>query len=658
MDSLDSIPRSDKAKLSNAIQWLQENPGEKPTTASRIFKVKPEAIRAILFRTKRKHIGAKNKRGGHNKILSASQNDAIQLYCKEQFEGGLGATRSMVYSAISFLKSQEEPPRPPPSWRWFNNWMKHNSNLHTIKTKPIAQNRVDTHSEKDLEEWFGKYHAILDKYNIRKSRNIWNMDESGARVGCPNGEEVIVPIEVKELYTAGPENRKSVTIIEAICADGSTPPPPMIICPGQRIIESWIHDNLLGNEVIAQLPTGYTNEAIAIAWLQYFITFINAGQDKLWKLLLLDGHCTHENPDFVILAYDNHIALLEYPSHLTHVLQLLDVGVFQPWKHYHNQAIHQSMHSLDLEYNITSFFRDLKEIREKTMKSYTIKHVFQDSGMWPISYKIALRKMRQYSTKRTTQAIPISNDSIELFDLPPTTYFQYESRLHEWEERVPDILSSPSARRFQSWAHATKVYLSKVQLQHHEYQLIQHQLIVQSKAKIGNRRSINTGGPINIETARQKKRAKEQREKDEAIRKAQKAIDSDIRKSKLALNRKGIEARKSERERKKLLLELTAKEEFIPLELLVPIRDPEKNPTLAELESLKPHPSLVQALQELQPSAIGLIDPVLLNNDIEFQLELQEELVEKVDNSSDIGSDESDRSIDSIARNADFISFD
>jgi hypothetical protein len=162
------------------------------------------------------------------------------------------------------------------------------------------------------------------------------MDKLGARVGCPNGEEVIVPIEVKELYTTSPENRKSMTIIEAICIDGLEPPPPMIICPRQRIMESWIPDNLLGSEVIAQSATGYTNEAIATAWLQHFITFIKAGRDKPWKLLLLDGYLTYENLDFVILAYDNHVALLEYPSHLMYVLQPLDVGVFRPWKHYHN----------------------------------------------------------------------------------------------------------------------------------------------------------------------------------------------------------------------------------------------------------------------------------------------------------------------------------
>lgn len=47
------------------------------------------------------------------------------------------------------------------------------------------------------------------------------MDGSGARIGCPGGEHVIVPSQVKDLYTASPKNHKSVTIIETIRVDGS-----------------------------------------------------------------------------------------------------------------------------------------------------------------------------------------------------------------------------------------------------------------------------------------------------------------------------------------------------------------------------------------------------------------------------------------------------
>ena len=83
--------------------------------------------------------------------------------------------------------------------------------------------------------------------------------------------------DVKELYTASPENRQSLTIIETICIDGSPPPPPVVICPGEKIIETWIHDNLTSAEAIAVSQTGYTNENIALAWLDHFIKHVDAG---------------------------------------------------------------------------------------------------------------------------------------------------------------------------------------------------------------------------------------------------------------------------------------------------------------------------------------------------------------------------------------------
>ncbi|RPA94213.1 hypothetical protein L873DRAFT_1939923 [Choiromyces venosus 120613-1] len=134
-----------------------------------------------------------------------------------------------------------------------------------IKTKPIARARITTHTEEDLKTFFTNYQENLDCYGIHHARYIYNMDESVVRIGCPTGEIIVVPTEVKELYTASPENQKSLMIIEAICADGTPPPPPVIICPGEKIMESWIHENLTGAEVITISPTGYDNENIALA---------------------------------------------------------------------------------------------------------------------------------------------------------------------------------------------------------------------------------------------------------------------------------------------------------------------------------------------------------------------------------------------------------
>jgi hypothetical protein len=113
-----------------------------------------------------------------------------------------------------------------------------------------------------------------------------------------------------------------------------------------------------------------------------------------------------------------------------------------------------------------------------------------------------------------------------------------------------------------------------------------------------------------------------------------------------------------------LVVQLRAGGEFIHVDLLDPIRDPEKDPTLEELESLKPHPSLTQALEALRPQ----IDPQLLddsNSKVDIQLEQKADVVDVIYKSSDdedkLGGYKSDleesiASFDSIARNADFIS--
>jgi hypothetical protein len=97
----------------------------------------------------------------------------------------------------------------------------------------------------------------------------------------------------------------------------------------------------------------------------------------------------------VLKAEENNILLFRFPSHLTHILQPLDVGIFRPWKHWHKQAVLNALQGLDLEYNIRSLFRDLAEIRKNTFKDHTIKNAFRDSGMWPLNNKLAVKAMKR-----------------------------------------------------------------------------------------------------------------------------------------------------------------------------------------------------------------------------------------------------------------------
>jgi hypothetical protein len=139
---------------------------------------------------------------------------------------------------------------------------------------------------------------VLRKYKIIKAKNVINMDESGAYIRYPGGEYIIVLAEVKEIYTLSPENRKSVIVIEAIYADGSNPSPPFIIIPGQRIMENWIILELIGKKRIATTPTRYTNNEVALLYLNYLIYYIRTSPNKPWKILLLNSHKSHKTDKF------------------------------------------------------------------------------------------------------------------------------------------------------------------------------------------------------------------------------------------------------------------------------------------------------------------------------------------------------------------------
>ena len=146
------------------------------------------------------------------------------------------------------------------------------------------------------------------------------MDDSGVRVGCPSGEKIIVPIGVDDQYSSSPENRKSITIIETIRADGSKTLPPFIIAPGAYIMENWIATELEGDEKLCVTTSGYTSNEVALQYLDHCIEYSGAGPEKHWRILLLDGHESHQSNAFQKKAQENNILPYYFPSHLTHCL--------------------------------------------------------------------------------------------------------------------------------------------------------------------------------------------------------------------------------------------------------------------------------------------------------------------------------------------------
>jgi len=92
---------------------------------------------------------------------------------------------------------------------------------------------------------------------------------------------VIVPANVKELYTISPKNRKSITMIKTIIANGREPLPPFVIALRKKVIDNWINKKLIRKERIAATLISYTNNEIAMQYIDYLIKYSHARPDKL-----------------------------------------------------------------------------------------------------------------------------------------------------------------------------------------------------------------------------------------------------------------------------------------------------------------------------------------------------------------------------------------
>ena len=263
---------------------------------------------------------------------------------------------------------------------------------------------------------------------------------------------------------------------------------------------------------------------------------------------------------------------------------------------------------------------------------------------------------------------------------PKDPISQSKQGLNEWIERDPTTWSSPSRCCHVEALKSAKVQLNYAYLVDSERQLMHTRLTEEQNRRNNSRKSLHKGGAISVLEARKKKSDWQGKEKTDVIRKVKTAIQQQTSKATKDLKARGVLAHKEEKIRKKKYVDLLSRGEVLPVGIDIPIWDPEKNLTQAEQEAFLPHIFLVERLNKLCPKSSPVV-PLILDLELE-KMEQEVEIItiteaerepawvvkdwessNKSVKSAEIQSmmDSSDAasccSVDSIARNADFVKF-
>src|SRR2546421_3659453 len=143
---------------------------------------------------------------------------------------------------------------------------------------------------------------------------------------------VVVNARLRKKYQAQPGHQEWITMVECVCIDGTTIP-PLIIFKGENLMTNWIPRDVANDWHFSCNSKGWTSNIHGEQWIEK--CFDATTQEKAngqYCLLICDRHDSHISAQFVRYCIDHTIVLFLLPPHASHILQLLDMGVFGPLK--------------------------------------------------------------------------------------------------------------------------------------------------------------------------------------------------------------------------------------------------------------------------------------------------------------------------------------
>lgn len=323
---------------------------------------------------------------------------------------------------------------------------RHKDEWKTLKLKFLDVQRKAAHKKEDISQWFELFEFIVDEWDLAPAQ-IWNMDETGFRIGVLEGLQLVLcRAEVRALYMDSPEKRTLVTSCETVSAAGESIPPG-IIFPAKCHIPWMFPEDLPEDWMIGYSDKGYNTVELGIGWIQHFDKYtkrllepdnqkwradvfddlkdekpVAEGEPENSRLLIIDGHESHVNVDFLKYAENNNIIVLALPPHLTHKMQPLDVGVFQSLKHAHQTVLDSWVRDIGSVFDKQQFIAKLPEIRQKGIKKATIISAWKKAGLVPFDPQKVLDGITELEPEKLRSiGIPVDRPKT-----PPMPHLDHE----------------------------------------------------------------------------------------------------------------------------------------------------------------------------------------------------------------------------------------
>ncbi|KAF7573919.1 hypothetical protein PtrM4_055420 [Pyrenophora tritici-repentis] len=291
--------------------------------------------------------------------------------------------------------------------KWPANFVKRTDSLRTCFNQAYDRQRALCEDPALIRTWFKLVEETKAKYGIC-DEDVYNFDEAGFMMGKITTQLVITGAERRgRPKTLQPGNREWVTLIAAISAAGWLVP-PFLIFAGQYHLSAWYEEAEIPRDwAIAVSDNGWTNNELGVEWLKHFNAHTQARSIGARRLLIVDGHKSHQSLAFQELCKENNIYTLCMPPHSSHLLQPLDVGCFSPLKRAYSREVESLMRNHINHITKLEFLPAFKIAFNRAFTPANICSAFRGAGLVPLQPEAVLSKVDvQLRTPTPPAALP------------------------------------------------------------------------------------------------------------------------------------------------------------------------------------------------------------------------------------------------------------
>ena len=388
--------------LANAYAAWRDNRYRSIEATAKAHGIRPATLRDRIHG---KNCPAIEAHGDEQRI-SPSGEKALAEHCTFLANAGFPCRIRLIRTLACQVLQEEKPwDRRPLGKNWHKHFLNRQPQLKMVFARSLSLERaIANNHPRAIDHFFREYSRIKADYNVHDN-NVWNMDETGFMMGYAFAAKVIAMKGRRITLKTIPGNREWVSSIDAISMEGKVMS-EFIIFKGKEVPLQLAQEvrEYLPEADIAMSDNGWSNHEKGLAWLQRFE--LKSRNSSVWsqdaivgengseprptgyRILIMDGHSSHVNLDFVRFCESSRIVPICLPSHSTHILQPLDLVIFRRLKQEYSDKVDEYASKGWTGINRGLFIRILSEVRGKVYTEGRIRAAFRAAGLNPYDPEI------------------------------------------------------------------------------------------------------------------------------------------------------------------------------------------------------------------------------------------------------------------------------